>query len=256
MRRAIVFVVGAVLLALALLITAPATLVDNRLDTLSAGSLRLANANGTLWNGTGELRLVPGAIAVPVVWHVDGWHLLLGELRGTLSGSDNATPASFLVSPSESSVRNVTLTLPADAVLHAFGAPVSLVTAGGDIGLRIGELSRRGDRIDGQVALRWDKATLQTGVVGLRPAPRVALGDVRFDAMGHGSEITGMLANSGGDVEITGTVSASVGGAARVNALVRPRAGIDAESANAIGSALAAVGQPDATGGYRITWVQ
>jgi hypothetical protein len=79
---------------------------------------------------------------------------------------------------------------------------------------------------------------------------------VRFDATGQGSAIAGTLANVGGDVEISGTASASVNGTARVDALIRPRAGIDAERANAIGNALAAVGRPDGTGAYRVSWTQ
>ena len=41
MRRAIVFLVGAALLLVALLIKAPASLVDGRIDAISAGKVRL-----------------------------------------------------------------------------------------------------------------------------------------------------------------------------------------------------------------------
>ena len=99
MRRAIVFLVGAALVFAAVMITAPASLVDGRLDALSGGRLRLANASGTLWNGAGDVRMLPGSTGMPVSWHVDAWPLLWGELRGTLSGSnDAAPPASFMVS--------------------------------------------------------------------------------------------------------------------------------------------------------------
>jgi general secretion pathway protein N len=257
MRRAIVFVVGVALVFAALVITAPASLVDGRLDALSAGRLRLANASGTLWNGAGDVRVLPGNAGMPVSWHIDAWPLLWGELRGTLSGSDDATPAtSFIVSAREATVRNVALALPASTVLRAAGAPDSLAMAGGNVGLRISELTWRGDRIDGQLALRWDQATLQAALIGPRPSPRIALGDVRFDGTGQGSAIAGTLTNTGGDVEISGTASASANGAARVDALIRPRAGIDADRANAIGSALAAIGRPDGSGAFRITVVR
>ncbi len=122
--------------------------------------------------------------------------------------------------------------------------------------MRISELTRRGERIDGQLALHWDQATLQAALIGPRPSPRIALGDVRFDGTGQGSGIAGTLANAGGDVEISGAVSASVDGTARVDVLVRPRAGADAERSGAIGGVLAAIGRPDGGGAFRITWGQ
>jgi general secretion pathway protein N len=256
MRRAVALVLGAALLLLALSIIAPATLVDGRLEALSAGKLRLSNASGTLWNGAGDVRMLPGSTSIPVTWHIAAWPLLRGELRGTLSVLDDPAPASFTLSRSAKVVRNVALAAPADAVLGAVGVPLALVTAGGNVGLRIGELTWRDERVDGQLALRWDQATLQATPVGLRLSPRVALGDVRFDGTGQGSAITGTLSNTGGDIEINGTASVSANGAARVDAIVRPRTGIDADRANAIGLALGAMGQPDGSGAFRITWAQ
>lgn len=250
------FVVGAALLLLALSIMAPAALVDGRLDALSAGKLRLSNASGTLWNGAGDVRAVPGSARMPVTWHIDVWPLLRGELRGTLSVLDDAAPASFSLSRREKVLRNVALAVPADVLLNAAGVPVALATAGGNVGLRIGELTWRDDRVDGQLALRWDQATLQATPVGIRLSPRVALGDVHFDGTGQGSAVAGTLTNAGGDVEINGTASISPTGAAHVDAIVRPRAGIDADRANAIGLVLGAIGQPDGSGAFRITWAQ
>jgi general secretion pathway protein N len=250
------FVVGASLLLLALSIMAPAALLDGRLDALSAGKLRLSNASGTLWNGAGDVRVLPGNTRMSVAWHVDAWPLLRGELRGTLSVLDAAAPASFTLSRSEKVLRNVTLALPAGVLLSAAGVPVALATAGGNVSLRIGELTWRDDRVDGQLALRWDQATLQATPVGLRLSPRVALGDVRFDGTGQGSAIAGTLTNAGGDIEINGTASVSPTGTARVDAIVRPRTGIDADRANAIGLALGAIGQPDGSGAFRIRWAQ
>ncbi len=257
MRRAIVFAFGAALLLIALIIKAPASLLDGRINAWSAGNLRMIGSTGTIWSGAGELRLVAANMGMPVSWQIDAWPVLLGELRGTLAGSDATTsPTSFNVSSNEVAVRNLAITLPANALLRTAGAPGSFATAGGNVSLRIAELTRRGDRIDGQFALRWDKATLQSALVGLRPSPRVALGDVRFDGTGQGNVIAGTLTNAGGDVEISGTASASISGSTRVDALIRPRPGIDTERANAIGGALAALGQSDGSGGYRISWAR
>ncbi len=75
-------------------------------------------------------------------------------------------------------------------------------------------------------------------------------------ARDKGNAVTGTLANAGGDVEISGNASATLTGAARVDVLIRPRAGIDAERANSIGNALAAVGRSDGNGAYRISWAR
>ena len=257
MRRALVFLVAAALLLLALLIKAPASLVDGRIEAMSAGKVRLVSATGTIWNGAGELRLVDGNASLPISWHIDVLPLLRGELRGTFSGDDGSTPpASFNVGAAESTVRNLSMSLPANTLLRVAGVPALLANAGGNVGLNIGALTKRGDRIEGQVALRWDQATLQTLQLAPRPSLVIALGDIRVDATGQGSDLAGPVTNTGGDVEIGGTVSASLSGNARLDARVRPRAGMDAERSNSLGNLLALLGQPDGGGGYRITFAQ
>lgn len=257
MRRVIVLVAGAALVMVALLIMAPATLVDGRLDVLSAGRLRLTNASGTVWNGAGDLRVLPGEMGIPLYWHIDAWPLLRGELRGTLSRDDDTgAPATFSLSAREATLRNVVMALPAGALLRAAGAPAALATAGGNVGVRIGDLTRRDDRVDGQVALSWDQATLQSTLIGPRQSSRIALGNVRFDGTGQGNAVAGTLSNAGGEVEIAGTASIAMNGTASINALLRPRAGGDVERTRAISSALATIGRPDGSGAFRITWGQ
>lgn len=257
MRGTIVFAIGAALLLLALLVTAPASLVDGRIDAASEGRFRLTNATGTVWNGAGELHVLPGSTGLPVAWQIDAWPLLRGEVRGTLSTlASAAAPASFAVSRHDAEVRNFALSIPMGAILAAAGAPPALITAGGSVGVRIDELARRGDRIDGQLALRWDQATLRAASFATRPGLQMALGDVRYDGTGQGNAVAGTVANTGGDVEISGTANATLAGAARIDVLIRPRSGIDAERANAIAGALAAVGRPDGNGAYRISWAR
>jgi general secretion pathway protein N len=251
MRPLIAVGLGAALLLLALAIEAPATLVDGRLDAASAGRLRLTGATGTVWNGSGELRLLPEPSATQLAWQVDPWPLLWGELRGTLGTEDKASPrASFAVAGGDFSLRDVRLTLPADALLRASGAPAILAPAGGNIAVRADTFTRRGDNFEGRADVRWDGASLP----GARPDDRIALGDVRFDAAGQGKDIAGTLSNVGGDVEIIGTAAVSASGAGPVDVVLRPRGGIDPERAKLIAGALATVGRPDGSGGFRIVW--
>ena len=69
MRVALAILAGAVLLAIALAIGAPASLLDARVAAASDGRLRIADAEGTLWNGSGQLLLVPGGTRRALAWH-------------------------------------------------------------------------------------------------------------------------------------------------------------------------------------------
>ena len=53
---------------------------------------------------------------------------------------------------------------------------------------------------------------------------------------------------------LIGTVTAVAGGAPRVEASIRPRAGIDRERAASLSAALSTLGRPDAQSRYRIAW--
>jgi general secretion pathway protein N len=257
MRGTIVVAVGTVLLLLALLVMAPASLVDGRIDAASAGRFRLTSTAGTIWNGAGELRMLSSDIGLPMSWQIDAWPLLRGELRGNLSiGSGATPPATFAVSAGVAELRNFALSVPMSAVLAVAGVPPALITAGGSVGARIDNLARRADRIEGQLSLRWEQATLRAASLVTRPGLQLALGEVRYDATGQGDAVAGSLTNAGGEVEISGNASAALTGGARVDVLIRPRAGVDAERTNAIGNALAAVGRPDGSGGYRISWAR
>jgi hypothetical protein len=70
--------------ALALIATAPATLADAGLQGASDGRLRLAEAQGTLWSGSGQIEIRdPGGrtgVAKSVAWHVVPESLLRGHL--------------------------------------------------------------------------------------------------------------------------------------------------------------------------------
>lgn len=237
------------LLLLALVLRAPATLFDSRLEAASAGRLRLANAAGTVWNGSGDVRIVAGDSAIPVTWHVAAWPLLRGRLRGSLVTDDATAPADFDVGGGDFDIRNLSLTLPAQSILRGAGAP-ALASAGGTMRLRATALAKRGDSLDGDLNLRWSKATL--GAVGMMPD--VALGEVRFDGTGQSGALNGTLSNEGGEVDISGTASVSLDGRGRISATLRARTGLDPERAKTISRALATVGAPDADGGYRFVW--
>jgi general secretion pathway protein N len=250
MRTSLALASGSILLLGALVIVAPATLLDGRLAAVTDGRLRLASASGTVWNGSGELRVLPGRTTIPVSWQLEAWPLLIGELRGKLGDEAAQSRATFTVGRDKVEVRDVALTVPAPALLRAAVPTLPLPAAGGNVGLRIAALDMRGKTIDGGATVRWEQAS----VTAPRPAGRIALGEVRFDATGQDGQLAGGLANTGGEVEIVGSAAIAPDGSGRLSATVRLRAGIDAERGTAINAALAAVGRPDGAGGYRLAW--
>jgi general secretion pathway protein N len=243
--------IGAVLLAAALAIEAPATLLDRRVEALTDGRVRIAAATGSVWHGSAELTLLPDGARIPISWRIDPMPLLRGELGGSLSVAGSSRPAQFTVGgQGDFAVQDLALTLPAAVALRTAGIPPLLVAAGGTLALDVASFARRGDRLDGRVKLLWQDATW----AGPRAGTRVALGDVRLDAAGAGPQMPATLANRGGDVDIAGNLVLTTRGMPQVDLHAKPRAGIGADRSDAIGALLSTVGRSDGAGGYRIVW--
>jgi general secretion pathway protein N len=251
MKATLAIVAGALLLAIALAISAPASLLDACLSAVSSGRLRIADAEGTLWNGSGELVLLPGGTRRALVWHIEAWPLLRGQVQGTIAAE--ATPAQradFAYGQQRVELRHFELAVPMDSVLTSAGVPAALATAGGSVAARVERLVHTPDTIDAQITLQWRDASLP----GARPGSRIALGEVQLQIDGRGPEIAGALSNRGGDVDIAGRVALSAALAPRLEATVRPREGIDRDRADGVAAALSLIGSADGQGGYRLAW--
>lgn len=248
MRFLLALAIAAVLLAGALLVTAPATLLDARLAALSDGHLRVANAAGTLWNGSGEVVLLPAGTREPLHWHLDAWPLLRGELRATIAGEGQGVPATAVVyGHNHLELRALALTLPIESVLPlATNAKLAL---GGTLLVQVDHLLWVGDALDAQLTVQWQDASV--------PAPGadapIALGDVRIDLGGRGNQLSGPVSNRGGEVEVSGQVAVAAAGAASLEMSLRPRAA-ERERSDLITGALATLGVADGQGGYRVRW--
>ena len=241
---------GVALLAAAITIEAPATLIDARVAALTDGRIRVVAATGSLWNGAGDLTLLPDSVRIPIAWHLEPTSLLRGELAGSITAADAKRPATFAVAAEDFSVHDLVIALPAAAVLRAAGAPAALTVAGGTLALDVADLARRGDRLEARADLRWKDAVLATPPNGLK----IALGDIHVAAAGSGGEIPATLSNTGGEVDLAGRLVFSTGGAPQVDARMRPRAGLPAPRREAIESLLSSIGRADGSGAYRIVW--
>src|SRR5215470_17132902 len=97
MQRWVAVACGVALIIVAAIALAPASLLDARLDTVSGGNARIANAIGTVWKGSGEL-VLQGGERRAITWQLDPWPLLRGELRGTFANDgDLRRGAQFVV---------------------------------------------------------------------------------------------------------------------------------------------------------------
>jgi general secretion pathway protein N len=253
MRGWLLIGAGAILLAAALAIEAPASLVDSRVADLTDGRIRIAAATGTVWNGSGELALLPDGARIPIAWRLEPIPLLRGGLAGSLTAGDATRPATFTVEREDFIVHDFAIALPAASVLRTAGVPDALTNAGGTLVLDVADLARRGDRLEGRADLKWTDAALPAPLTGA-PGARIALGDVRLAAAGSGSEIPATLSNSGGEVDVAGTLLFSTRGTPQIDARIKPRAGLPADRSEAIAAALSSIGRADGAGSYRIVW--
>ena len=249
MRPALAFAAGAALLAITLVIIAPAALLDARVNALSDGRVRIANAAGTLWHGSGELVLLPAGTREPLFWRLEAWPLLRGETRATIAlDADGARSATIVYGRDRLEVRDLDVSLPAQSVLLA-AAPKTPLAVGGSLALHVERLVQLPSLLDAQLSGEWRGGS----VPGSSADAPISLGDVRIALNGRGAVVNGPLHNSGGDVEIDGQVEIGAAGTARLDATVRPRSS-DRERADRIAVALGALGASDGRGGYRITW--
>jgi hypothetical protein len=250
MRVWLVIGAGAVLLAAALAIEAPATLLDRRVAELTDGRVHVGAATGTLWRGSGEVTLLPDGVRIPIAWHLEATSLLHGGLTGSLVAADANRPATFSVGPENFSVRDFAITLPAAAVLRTAGLPGGLTDAGGTLALDVTNLARSGDQLEARADVDWKDAALPTSMTGTR----IALGEVRITVGGSGAEIPATLSNAGGEVDIAGTLVFSTRGTPKIDARIKPRSGLPPERAKAITAVLSGIGRGDGAGAYRIAW--
>ena len=109
----------AVSFVLALAALAPATLLDARLERASGGRLRLAEAQGSVWSGTGsiEMRDADGRSGVSkrLAWRVLPESLLRGSLQVEIELEQDGKPFRLAFSPSRIDIADAAISLPAAA---------------------------------------------------------------------------------------------------------------------------------------------
>ena len=200
------FGLGAYLLGL--IATAPASLIDTGLQQASGGKLSLAEAQGTLWSGTGEIQLLDrmqrSGVEKSITWQLRPAYLLLGQLRCEV-GLDNAAKR-FPVTISLAGIElaQADIDLPAAALGLAIPklAPLGLT---GDVLLRVARLSFGRNAIRGNATLQWRGA----GSAYTRVSP---LGDYELRFEGEGAAVRVSLRTLQGPLQLDGQGSWASGG--------------------------------------------
>lgn len=199
MRRWSLLAIGLGVYALALIATAPATLVDVRLQDASNGRLRLAEAQGTLWSGTGQLetRDPDGStrLAKRLAWRLRPGASLRARLAYEVELDPGTRPFQVTLFWSRIELANADISLPAAALgLVPKLAPLGLT---GDVNLQVPNLSIGRSATRGSATLQWRAA-------GSALSPVSPLGDyeLRFEA--EGSVVRSALTTLQGPLQLEG----------------------------------------------------
>jgi general secretion pathway protein N len=185
---------------LVLIAAAPATLIDASLEQASAGRLRLAEASGTLWSGTGQIEIRDAdrqnGIAKSIAWRARPAYLLLGKLRYEIALDHAAQHFPVTISLSRIEVADADINLPADAL----GLGVSKLAAlglTGDMLLHIARLAVGRGSVQGNATLQWRGA----GSAFTRISP---LGDYELRLEGDGAAVRASLRTLQGPLQLDG----------------------------------------------------
>lgn len=243
MKSAAGVIVGFLLLLAAIAAFAPASLLDRRLASISSGKLRMADAAGTVWNGSGVLTDATGSWRVPVGWSVSVPALAREALSVTLLPVTGAAPHGTInFATGGAAMRDVAIELPATVLTSALPGSAAIVL-GGNVTLAAGAFEWNGERGNGAMSVRWRDARL------VAAGTTADLGTVDVALEPQGNRLAGRISNTGGDVRIDGTVTVAAA-AIGIDAQIAP---LPATPPPVV-RALAALGTPDSTGAVRIAW--
>jgi len=236
MKALLMAVAVAVITAVAIAALAPATLVDARVAAVSDGAVRLADAGGTVWRGSGFLGASDGRWRVPVAWTLDLAPLMRGEAVVAL-GSAEASDVRGRASLSRDHVVIDSLDAALPGTMLGALDPTATLATGGEVKVRATSLNVVPGSDGGTLVADWVNARAHVGTL------RIDLGTVTLRLAARSGALAGPLANMGGDVGVDGNLTLRD---QRVDAQLRltPRAAASPELRNA----LASLGAADAQG--------
>lgn len=200
MKRGRLIAIGLIAYTAGIVAMAPAALMDSGLKQLTDGKLRLVDAHGTLWSGSGQMELRDAAgrvgVADSLAWHLRLASLPSGYLASVVQVGQAGKSFEVTLSLAGLAMANVDLRLPATAL--ALGLP-KLAPLGltGDVVLHIDSLSIERKQVRGKLAVQL----LEAGSSLTTVAP---LGDYELDLAGDGTAVNAVLRTLNGPLQIDG----------------------------------------------------
>jgi hypothetical protein len=234
---------GAIVLAAAMVAFAPATVLDAPLATRTGDRLHLVDTRGLWWHGQGTVSTADGRARIPIAWRIEMAPLARGLLVIRFLTSDAAGPSGTGTSGRGGiDIRDLRLRIPA-ANVASLDVRLQPVALGGNVAVDVASFAASGSSHTGTVNATWQNARLVS-------ANAVAdLGTVSLAAAPAGNRLTGTVRNAGGDVAIDGTLTDDAG-VLEASLVLKPTP----SASDAVRGLLPLLGAPDAAGGTRVTW--
>jgi hypothetical protein len=244
MRGALRGALVAVVLIAGVVVLAPAALLDHALAQRTHDRVRLVDAEGFWWRGSGVLATSDGGAHVPVAWRVELAPLATGALVATfVDGGDGAMPSGHVTLRRGSvELRTLRVRLPA-AMAGAMVPALRAVSLGGEIALAIPALAWRDGTLRGSGDATWQRARIVAAGLALD------LGRVSASVPPGGDLLGGSVRNVGGDVAIDGTF-AQRAGALEAALVLKPTD----TTPQPVGAMLPLLGASDGSGAVRMIW--
>ena len=254
LRWTLIGLAGLLAIVVTAIATAPARFVDLALDRASLGLVRLAEAEGSVWSGSGRLVVVDGTavdtadpasasdrpralagVAIPgrIRWNVRPWPLLAGLVDATLTVDGMAQPVQLQGSLAELRVGPGQLSLPS-VDLSRLGSPWNSIRPSGALAVEWQALSIRAGQLSGD-------ATIELRDASSALTPVQPLGSYRVDIAGRGSTARLGLETISGPLRLSGTGTWEARSGLRFTA----EAQAEAEQADRLRSFLGVIGRRD-----------
>ncbi len=195
-----VYLVAAAFYVGLLIITAPASLLDSPVRSLSHQQLSLANCQGTIWHGSATPTLSTGkqsGIALQNLrWQIRPFALLLGTLKAELIWDDTTTPMELAIDRKSVTITHVQLFMPAEIIgeLSPFLKPAQL---SGDLHIESPQLSYSDGHLQGNATTRWNQAS--SVMSSIHP-----LGDYLIDIKATKDKLRATLSTQSGPLLLNG----------------------------------------------------
>lgn len=185
---------------LGLIATLPATFLDTRLQRISNGTLRISEAQGTLWSGTGQFEIRDenqrAGVAKRVEWRLLPNSILHGNLQYEITVDRLAKSLHLTMLWSQINLSQIDLNLPASA-LGIVIPQVAALGLSGNLNVQSEKLIFEGHKLQGEAKVQWHTA-------GSKLTQIAPLGDYELQFKGDRYTIFASLHTLNGPLQLDG----------------------------------------------------